>query len=153
MAPRAAGLLLHPTSLPGRFGIGDLGPSAERFLDWAQAAGQKIWQVLPLGPTGGPSPYGALSAFAGNPLLLSPERLVEEGLLSAATVADAPDFPGERVSWEEVRAWKDRLFRGAWSGAASSASLRADMDAFGEAAEQRPWLADWSRFAACHFLL
>ena len=148
MEPRAAGLLLHPTSLPGRFGIGDLGPSAERFLDWAQAAGQKLWQVLPLGPTGGPSPYGALSAFAGNPLLLSPERLVEQGLLSEASVSDAPAFPGGSVAWAEVRAWKDRLFRGAWKGAASSASLRTEMDAFRDAAEQRPWLGDWSKFAA-----
>jgi len=79
MADRAAGILLHPTSLPGRFGIGDIGPMAERFLDWLQSAGQSVWQVLPLGPTGhGSSPYGALSSFAGNPLLISPEKLVEE---------------------------------------------------------------------------
>lgn len=145
MTRRAAGLLLHPTSLPGPFGIGDLGPSSDRFLDWAQAAGQKIWQVLPLGPTGGPSPYGSLSAFAGNPLLVSPERLVEDGLLPAGALADAPDFPRDSVAWDEVRAWKDRLLRDAWSRAAASSSLETDVDDFRRAS---PWLADWSRFAA-----
>ena len=148
MTDRAAGLLLHPTSLPGRFGIGDLGPSADRFLEWAEAAGQKIWQVLPLGPTGGPSPYGALSSFAGNPLLISPERLVDEGLLPADTLADAPEFPSDRVPWEDVRGWKDRVFRCAWNRGASSASLTAEIEAFRDAPEQRPWLADWARFAA-----
>ena len=65
---RSSGVLLHPTSLPGPFGIGDLGPAADRFLDWAAAAGQTLWQILPIGPTGGGSPYTCLSAFAGNPL-------------------------------------------------------------------------------------
>jgi len=148
MTSRAAGLLLHPTSLPGRFGIGDLGPSAERFLDWAQAAGQKIWQVLPLGPTGGTSPYGALSAFAGNPLLISPERLVEEGFLPTSALSEAPDFPRDRVPWEEARAWKDRQLRCAWSRAAPGVQVRAEIEAFREAPEQRPWLSDWSLFAA-----
>ncbi|KAB2962898.1 MAG: 4-alpha-glucanotransferase, partial [Thermoanaerobaculia bacterium] len=82
---RTSGVLLHVTSLPGRFGCGDLGPGAERFLDLLAAAGQGLWQVLPLGPTSlGDSPYGALSTFAGNPLLVSPERLAEDGLLDAA---------------------------------------------------------------------
>ncbi|HVE66901.1 MAG TPA: 4-alpha-glucanotransferase, partial [Thermoanaerobaculia bacterium] len=148
MTDRAAGLLLHPTSLPGRFGIGDLGPSADRFLEWADAAGQKIWQVLPLGPTGGPSPYGALSSFAGNPLLISPERLVEEGFLPAETLADAPVFPLDRVAWEDVRGWKDRVLRCAWSRGVSSAPFDAEITAFREAPEQAGWLADWSRFAA-----
>ena len=71
---RASGILLHPTSLPGRYGIGDLGPEAYRFADWLAAAGQRIWQVLPLGPVGyGESPYQLFSAFAGNPLLISPD--------------------------------------------------------------------------------
>jgi 4-alpha-glucanotransferase len=145
MTRRAAGLLLHPTSLPGPFGIGDLGPSVDRFLDWAQAAGQKIWQVLPLGPTGGPSPYGALSSFAGNPLLLSPERLVEDGFLTAAALADAPRFPSDRVPWGEVRSWKDSLLRVAGSRAATSTSLETEVEDFRGG---NPWLADWSRFAA-----
>ena len=78
---RAAGILLHPTSLPGKFGIGDFGPAAYRFVDQLAEAGQRYWQILPLGPTGyGDSPYASLSAFAGNTLLISPEKLVDDGL-------------------------------------------------------------------------
>ena len=81
--PRASGILLHPTSLPGPFGIGDLGDEAYAFIDFLAASGQSLWQVLPLGPTGyGDSPYQCFSAFAGNPLLISPTRLIEDGLLS-----------------------------------------------------------------------
>ena len=148
MTRRAAGLLLHPTSLPGPFGIGDLGPSADRFLEWAQAAGQKIWQVLPLGPTGGPSPYGALSSFAGNPLLISPERLVADGLLDAQSLADAPDVPRDRVAWDAVREWKDGILRCAWSRVAGDIVLRGELAAFREAPEQSAWLSTWSFFAA-----
>jgi len=82
--PRSSGILLHPTSLPGNLGIGTLGAEARRFVDFLAGAGQRIWQVLPLGPTGyGNSPYQCFSAFAGNPLFISLEALVEEGLLSA----------------------------------------------------------------------
>src|ERR671919_1478676 len=81
---RSSGVLLHPTSLPGRFGIGDLGSSAFEFIAWLAAAGQRLWQVLPLGPTGyGNSPYQSFSAFAGNPLLISLDALIEDGLLTA----------------------------------------------------------------------
>ena len=84
---RSSGVLLHPTSLPGRFGIGDLGPTAFEFIEWLAAAGQRLWQVLPLGPTGyGNSPYQSFSAFAGNPLLISLDGLIEDGLLTAAGV-------------------------------------------------------------------
>ena len=79
---RAAGILLHPTSLPGRYGIGDMGDELIAFLDWVEDAGMTIWQVLPLTPPGyGNSPYGCLSSYAGNPLLISPDRLVRDGLL------------------------------------------------------------------------
>ena len=82
--PRSSGVLLHPTSLPGRFGIGDLGPAARQFVTFLTHARQRIWQVLPLGPTGyGDSPYQCFSAFAGNPLLISLHALVDAGLLSA----------------------------------------------------------------------
>jgi len=88
---RRAGILLHPTSLPGRFGIGDLGPSCIRFLDWVQETGLAYWQILPLGPTGyGDSPYQCFSAFAGNPLLISPEELATEGLLDQAELDQWP---------------------------------------------------------------
>jgi 4-alpha-glucanotransferase len=81
--PRRSGLLLHPTSLPGRFGIGDLGPAADRWIDTLVRARQRLWQVLPLGPTGfGDSPYQCFSALAGNPYLVSPERLADDGLPS-----------------------------------------------------------------------
>ena len=91
--PRASGILLHPTSLPGRYGVGDLGPQAYRFLDFLQLTGQSIWQVLPLGPTGyGDSPYQCFSAFAGNHLLISPDVLVEQGHLSPADVEHVPAF-------------------------------------------------------------
>src|SRR5438445_13295071 len=96
--PRASGILLHPTSLPGRFGIGDLGDEAYRFADFLIASGQSLWQVLPLGPTGyGDSPYACYSAFAGNTLLISPERLSEAGLLSKNDLTENPSMPSERV--------------------------------------------------------
>ncbi|MDZ7765377.1 MAG: 4-alpha-glucanotransferase [Melioribacteraceae bacterium] len=79
---RSAGILLHPTSLPGKYGIGDLGHDAYKFLDFMESAGQTLWQVFPLGPTGyGDSPYQCFSAFAGNPLLISPDLLIEDNLL------------------------------------------------------------------------
>src|SRR3979409_1355613 len=98
--PRASGILLHPTSLPGRFGIGDLGDEAYRFADFLAASGQGLWQVLPLGPTGyGDSPYACYSAFAGNTLLISPERLFEEGLLSITNVEEIPSLPSQRIDF------------------------------------------------------
>ena len=98
--PRSSGILLHPTSLPGPYGIGDLGDGAYRFVDWLEAQGQSIWQVLPLGPTSyGDSPYQTLSAFAGNPNLISLERLVGDGLLRASDLAGAPPFPQDRVDY------------------------------------------------------
>ena len=94
---------MHPTSLPGRYGIGDLGGEALRFVDFLAAAGQAYWQVLPLSPTGyGDSPYQALSAFAGNPMLISPDRLVELGHLSAADLDGMPHFPQDRVDFGPV---------------------------------------------------
>src|SRR5262245_26271136 len=87
--PRCSGILLHPTSLPGGYGIGDLGNEAYRFVDFLMAAQQSLWQILPLGPTGyGDSPYQCLSAFAGKPLLISPDLLVTDGLLTPAEVRD-----------------------------------------------------------------
>ena len=94
--PRASGVLLHPTSLPGPFGIGDLGPEAYRFVKFLSDSGQRLWQVLPLGPTGyGDSPYACYSAFAVNTLLISPEALVADGYagLRPAQEADAEVYP------------------------------------------------------------
>src|SRR5215216_5130657 len=97
LVKRLSGILLHPTSLPGPYGIGDLGPEAYKFADLLVAARQSLWQVLPLGPTGyGDSPYACYSAFAGNTLLISPEQLVKEGLLDSspalATRTERVDF-------------------------------------------------------------
>jgi 4-alpha-glucanotransferase len=101
--PRASGILLHPTSLPGRFGIGDLGKEAYRFVDFLAASRQRLWQILPLGPTGyGDSPYQCLSVFAGNPLLISLERLLEDILLEPTDLENAPSFPEDRVDYESV---------------------------------------------------
>jgi 4-alpha-glucanotransferase len=112
---RAGGVLLHPTSLPGPFGIGDLGPAAHDFLDRLARARQSVWQVLPLGPTGyGNSPYQGLSAFAAHPLLVSPERLREVGLLAANDVASLARGSGARVEYVRVTDERGRLLRRAF---------------------------------------
>lgn len=107
---RASGVLLHPTSLPGRFGIGDLGNEAYSFVNFLEQAGQAYWQMLPLGPTGyGDSPYQCFSAFAGNTLLISPEKLVEEEFLTPEELEDVPVFPNGRVDFGAVYEWRKRL--------------------------------------------
>jgi len=114
--PRCSGVLLHPTSLEGPDGIGDLGAGGRRFLDWLVAHGQGLWQVLPLGPTSfGDSPYQTLSTFALNPLLISCELLAQRGWLGAADFADRPDLPAGRVDFGAVIPWKFRLLDRAWA--------------------------------------
>ena len=109
---RSAGVLLHPTSLPGRYGIGDLGAGAYHFIDFLTSAKQRLWQILPLGPTGyGDSPYQCFSAFAGNPLLISPDRLVADGYLPAEAVEIVPDFPVGKVDFGPVIEYKRALMR------------------------------------------
>jgi len=91
---RSSGILLHPTSFPGPYGVGDLGKNAYRFIDFLTSTGSKLWQVLPLGPTGyGDSPYQCFSAFAGNPYLVSPDLLIELGLLTQLDFSDMPSGP------------------------------------------------------------
>jgi 4-alpha-glucanotransferase len=142
---RHAGILLHPTSLPGRFGIGDLGPEAHRFLDLLKQAGQSLWQIMPLGPAGpGDSPYAARSSFAGNPLLISMERLVEDGLLESHRLAHPPAFPGDRIDFPAVARWKEPLFREAF---ARFDPRNADgVERFRE--ESRSWLPDYALYMA-----
>jgi 4-alpha-glucanotransferase len=107
---RQGGVLLHPTSLPGPYGIGDLGPATWKWIDWLVEAGCQMWQVLPLGPTGyGDSPYQSFSSFAGNPLLISPERLEAEGLLNEGDLEPLPEFPSDRVDFGMVIEYKERL--------------------------------------------
>ena len=146
---RAAGILLHPTSLPGIYGIGDLGDAVIAFLDWAQSAGITIWQVLPLNPTGyGASPYGCLSSFAGSHLLISPQRLLQENLLDAADVADVPRFRDDHVEFDAVHSYKFALLRTSWRRFQDRASdeQRAALAAFVSAPEQSDWLADYALF-------
>ena len=108
---RNSGILLHPTSLPGAYGIGDLGPSAYRFIDFLAHSGQTFWQMLPLGPTGyGDSPYQTLSAFAGNPMLISPELLVEDDLLNPNEIQTEEFDPGH-VDYERVIPYKLKLLK------------------------------------------
>ena len=148
---RRAGILLHPTSLPGPFGVGDLGPGAEAFLDWLVAAGVGLWQVLPLtAPGEGDSPYTALSALAGNPLLISPERLVEDGLVPPAAVADLPPFSPHRVEFAAVGAWKEALLRDAWERfrREGDAALRDRFRDFAADPRHAGWLGDWELFRA-----
>ena len=147
--PRRSGILLHPTSLPGRYGIGELGPEAHRFVDFLSGAGQRLWQVLPLGPTGyGDSPYQCFSAFAGNPLLVSLDALVEDGWLRAEDLAPAPEFAADSVDYDAVAAFKlpllDRAFR-RFETEAEPAD-RAAFDAFREA--NASWLDDYALYMA-----
>lgn len=151
MTARAAGLLLHPTSLPGPFGVGDLGREAERFLDWAESAGQTLWQVLPLNATGpGDSPYAPVSAFAGNPLLISPARLEEEGFLPDSALPQPPRFGDDRVDYALVRRWKNRVLRLSWEHflRTGSSQARGEFEAFRASPEQARWLPDWALFSA-----
>jgi 4-alpha-glucanotransferase len=144
--PRSSGILLHPTSLPGRFGIGDLGAEAYRFADFLYGAGMKIWQMLPLNPTGyGDSPYQSFSAFAGNPLLISLEKLVEEGLLVGDDLRDAPEFPANYVDFSAVIDYKAKVLRRAAENFFKRGD-RTDFEHFCSA--QAPWLEDFSLFMA-----
>ena len=142
---RSAGVLLHPTSLPSDYGIGDLGTDLISFLEWASHAGMHTWQVLPLNPPGyGYSPYGCLSSFAGNPLLISPQKLLQEDLLEPHDIASLPQFPDDRVDFERVCELKYRLLRIALKRFRD----RAALDAFCSAPEQLPWLDDYALFMA-----
>ena len=110
--PRSSGILCHPTSFPSRHGVGDLGKGAYDFVDWLAAAKQQLWQVLPLGPTGyGDSPYQCFSAFAGNPLLISPDGLVHSRLLPADALEAVSVFPTHQVDFGPVIAHKQALLR------------------------------------------
>ena len=148
MAGRGSGVLLHITSLPSPFGIGDLGPSAYAFADWLAESKQRYWQILPLAPTGlayGNSPYHSTSAFAGNPLLLSPEILVQEGFLPRKDLEALPLFPEEAVDFGAVVEYKNRLFQTAYAQFKASKEPAAyrtfcTQNAF--------WLDDFTLFAA-----
>jgi 4-alpha-glucanotransferase len=140
---RASGILLHLTSLPGRFGIGDLGEESYRFADFLHQAKQKLWHVLPLGPTGPQnSPYQCRSAFAGNALLISPDKLAEEGYLDKRDLVQVPGFSSTRVDFRTVGFYKFRLFRRAFE---SFAETKAYLEF---AKRNATWLDPFAQFMA-----
>jgi 4-alpha-glucanotransferase len=147
--PRSSGVLLHPTSLPGGSGIGDLGAGAYAFADFLTAARQQLWQVLPLGATGyGDSPYQCFSAFAGNPLLISLEKLVEEEVLSTADLAEGPSFSDSEVDYGLVIRFKLPLLRKAYENFRKRGRA-SDWNPFHAFCQQNiSWLDDYARFAA-----
>lgn len=147
--PRSSGILLHPTSLPSRFGIGELGLEAYKFIDFLVESSQQLWQVLPLGPTGyGNSPYASFSALAGNPLLISMEQLQEQGLLAEDDFANLPDFPAHYVDFDRVIQTKIPLLQKAYDNfkANDSDIQQKEFIAFCEI--KASWLDDYALFMA-----
>ena len=144
---RTSGILLHPTSLPGPYGIGDLGTEAYAWIDFVCESGCGIWQILPLGPTGyGDSPYQCFSAFAGNPYLTSLGKLMETGLLTTADLEDIPDFDPEEVDFGRLIPWKLAVLDRAFKCFEKQHDLQAEYDAFQD--EQMLWLEDFALFMA-----
>lgn len=144
---RKCGILCHPTSMPGRFGIGEMGESMYRFIDFLAQAGQTLWQILPLGPTGyGDSPYQPFSAFAGNPLLIGLEQLLFEGLLEEEDVTLEAPFHDDQVLYGTVIEFKGRALRRSYQRARENRVLQAEIATFRD--EQRAWLEDYALFMA-----
>jgi 4-alpha-glucanotransferase len=147
--PRSSGVLLHPTSLPGRYGVGDLGEWAYRFVDWLEAAGQSIWQILPLGPTSyGDSPYQTLSAFAGNPNLISLDWLERYDWLPGEDLYTVPKFPENRVDYGPVIEYHNRMLNLAYEGFQQKKTAAQTAEYEGWCAENAHWLEDFVLFAA-----
>jgi len=147
--PRSSGILLHPTSLPGPYGIGDLGPQAYAFADFLRRSGQSLWQVLPLGPTGyGDSPYACYSAFAGNTLLISPEQLFTDGLLARSELPPPASHTNERIDFAQAHALKDDLLRSAYEHykRTTDTGLRSAFETFAQ--QSSAWLEDYALFRA-----
>ncbi|MBR5047471.1 MAG: 4-alpha-glucanotransferase, partial [Eubacterium sp.] len=146
---RLSGILMHPTSLPGPYGIGDLGPESYAFVDFLKRSGQHLWQTLPLGPTGRFNcPYQCYSSFAGQPLLISPDLLKEDGLLNQEDLARVPDFPADKVDYARVEEYKKELFRKAYANfcrLAKDSSLVKEFDTF---CKKTDWLDDYAMFMA-----
>ncbi len=145
--PRRSGVLLHPTSLPSPYGIGDFGPDAYRFVDFLTAAGQHLWQVLPLNPPEiTHSPYMCLSAFAGNPLLISPDLLIRDHLLKPEDLVDIPAFPSHRVDFTDVINYKTELLNRSFNifERHDDASLYRQFNEFSRL--HASWLDDYALF-------
>lgn len=147
---RLGGILLHPTSLPGKFGIGDLGMNTYRFIDFLKKSGQQIWQILPLGPTGyGNSPYQSFSTFAGNPFLISPERLKEWDLLTAEDIEPKNEFPKDRIDFGEIIEFKCPLLEKAFQNFSKFSSNTPLKKKYGDLIQKHKfWLQDYAIFMA-----
>lgn len=146
---RSAGILLHPTSLPSKFGIGDLGKDAYRFIDFLSETKQKLWQILPLGPTSfGDSPYQCLSAFAGNPLLISFEKLVEDGICSEKVLQDVPEFPEDKVVYGDVIEYKYEVLDLIYEEFKTSGNNLVHKLYQDFCEKEKDWLDDYSLFIA-----
>jgi len=148
MKRRASGILLHITSLPSSYGIGDLGPEAYRFADFLEASGQTLWQILPLNPTDvvlGNSPYQSISAFASNPWILSPEWLVKEGVLSAGDLRSLPPIPQSKVDYGAVVQQRQNLFKIVHE-AFRGKQVSVDLERF--CSKNAGWLDDYAFFVA-----
>lgn len=147
--PRASGILLHPTSLPGPHGIGDLGQAAYDFVDFLEETGQSLWQVLPLGPTGyGDSPYQCFSAFAGNPVLISLNSLVMDGWLSAKDIDDTPQFSDDNVNYGKVIEFKTKLLTQAHANFIQGASEEDKANYLKFTEQTAWWLEDYAMYSA-----
>jgi 4-alpha-glucanotransferase len=147
--PRQSGVLLHPTSLPGQFGIGSMNGAAYEWVDFLAETRQSLWQVLPLGPTGyGDSPYQSFSSFAGNPYLISLEDMVEEELLDPSILADAPDFPAHQVDYGTIYTWKLPVLRQAATAFAAGGTPELQTEFTTFCADQADWLEDFALFMA-----
>ena len=150
---RSSGILAHPTSFPGKYGIGDLGGGAYGFVDFLAESGQRLWQILPLNPTSfGDSPYQSFSAFAGNPLLISPDLLLNEGLLSEADLSDVPDFDPRKVDYGRVIEYKSALYRTAFTNFGKTGG-KADFNGF--CRKNGYWLDSYCEFVSLknHFII
>jgi 4-alpha-glucanotransferase len=149
--PRSSGVLVHPTSFPGRYGIGDLGSEAYQFIDFLADSAQQFWQILPVGPTGvGNSPYLCYSAMAGNPVLISPEQLHMKGLLADEDLAVLPEFPTEEVDFGRVLPMKKALLLKACANFKTSASSEQQEQFAQFCQHQASWLDDYALFMALH---
>jgi 4-alpha-glucanotransferase len=145
---RASGVLLHVSSLPSPYGIGDIGPAVLAWVDCLHEAGQSWWQALPLGPTGyGNSPYQSLSSFAGNELLVSPDGLIEDGLLRTCD-CEGKSFSAGSVDYDAVIPFKNRLLETAWAtfSAGERRDLQPDFDQYCH--DRAHWLDDYALFRA-----
>ncbi len=149
---RLSGILLHPTSLPSPYGIGDLGKAAYEFVDFLEKAGQHLWQILPLTHTGyGDSPYQSFSAYAGQPLLISPDHLIDLNLITPEDLKDIPAHDPEHIDYGTVIPWKQRLFKKAYLRFSSSGyqNQKAYKSFLKFIKEERFWLDDYALFMAC----